>query len=266
MAYEGALEPDGGGPAAAGASLRQGPSEAVKSAAAPRPRPGLDPRLRSRRVRVLAANSRRVRPAHAMAVVDFSEFSNYTNRTTEPAHVERQPHGPSPIAEEDLVALRAALTRAVASICPPWLAASAEDVVQVALLRVVEVCRRGDGSTDLSTAYLRKAAYSALVDEIRRLKRRREVPLEDEGVDTRHSTPAANPEQTTSARQQGRAIRACLARLVRPRRLAVTLHLVGHSVPEAARLLNWSPKRAENLVYRGLADLRRCLEAAGVAR
>lgn len=267
MSFDGAQEPDGGGPAAAaGASLRQGPSDAAKSAAAPRLWPGLAPRLRSRRVRALASNSRRAGAAHLKPVVDFSESTNYSTRTIEPAHLERQPQGSSPIAEADLIALRAALARAVASVCPPWLAASAEDLVQVALLRVVDVCRRADGSTDFSTAYLRKAAYSALVDEIRRLKRRREVPLEDESVDTTHSTPAANPEQATSARQQGRAIRACLARLVRPRRLAVTLHLVGHSVPEAARLLSWSTKRAENLVYRGLADLRRCLEAAGMAR
>ena len=50
----------------------------------------------------------------------------------------------------------------------------------------------------------------------------------------------------------------------RERRLAVTLHLQGHSVPEAARLLDWAVKRTENLVYRGLADLRECLTAKGI--
>jgi RNA polymerase sigma-70 factor, ECF subfamily len=262
----GAQEPDGGGPAVAGASLRPGPSEAARSAAAARLRTALDPRLPARRVRVVAANSGCVRAARVKAVVHFSESKNYPIRTIESAHVELQPQGSSAIAEADLVEMRGALVRAVASVCPSWLAASADDIVQVALLRVVEVCRRADGSTDLSAAYLRKAAYSAVVDEIRRLKRRREVPLEDEGIEATHSTPAANPEQSSSARQQARAIRACLARLVRPRRLAVTLYLVGHSVPEAARLLGWSPKRAENLVYRGLAGLRRCLEEAGMAR
>jgi RNA polymerase sigma-70 factor (ECF subfamily) len=180
--------------------------------------------------------------------------------------VERRAHGSPPITEEDLVSLRSALARAVARVCPPWLAGSAEDVVQVALMRVVEVLRRHEGDAEFSSLYLRKAAYSAVVDEIRRLKRRREVPLEEQGMETRYPTVDPDPEQTTSARQDGKAIRDCLGRLVRPRRLAVTLHLVGHSVPEAARLLGWSLKRAENLVYRGLADLRRCLEWAGVTR
>ena len=50
----------------------------------------------------------------------------------------------------------------------------------------------------------------------------------------------------------------------RERRLAVTLYLQGHSVPAAARLLEWTAKRTENLVYRGLADLRECLTAKGM--
>jgi RNA polymerase sigma-70 factor (ECF subfamily) len=50
----------------------------------------------------------------------------------------------------------------------------------------------------------------------------------------------------------------------RERRLAVTLHLQGHTVPEAARILDWAAKQTENLVYRGLADLRACLMAKGI--
>jgi RNA polymerase sigma-70 factor, ECF subfamily len=43
----------------------------------------------------------------------------------------------------------------------------------------------------------------------------------------------------------------------------VTLYLQGHTVPETARILGWDAKRAENLVYRGLADLRQCLMGKG---
>jgi RNA polymerase sigma-70 factor (ECF subfamily) len=45
----------------------------------------------------------------------------------------------------------------------------------------------------------------------------------------------------------------------------VTLHLQGYSVAEAAALLAFGLKQTENLVYRGLADLRRCLAAKGLA-
>src|SRR5688572_31583035 len=42
------------------------------------------------------------------------------------------------------------------------------------------------------------------------------------------------------------------------------LHLQGHSVPDIGKLMSWAPKKADNLVYRGLADLRECLVSKGV--
>jgi RNA polymerase sigma-70 factor (ECF subfamily) len=162
--------------------------------------------------------------------------------------------------------VREVLVRAVAKVCPSWLADHADDLVQAALIRVAEIKRRSEGKVELSAFYLRKAAYSAVVDEIRRRRRRQEVPLEDERPETHPATTAPDPERSCAGREIGRAIRECLGRFVRPRRLAVTLHLQGHTVAESARLLGWSPKRAENLVYRGLADLRSCLEAKGMGR
>ncbi len=161
--------------------------------------------------------------------------------------------------------LRERLREAVAAACPAWLSAARDDIVQVALLRVLDAAgAAGEGGGPLPSSYLRKAAYSALVDEIRRHRRRREsVPLEDEIAQTVPSE-RAGPEQERAAAEIGRAIREALRTLVRPRALAVTLHLQGHSVPEIARLLGWPGKRAENLVYRGLADLRECLERRGI--
>ncbi|MDP9121368.1 MAG: RNA polymerase sigma factor, partial [Acidobacteriota bacterium] len=61
------------------------------------------------------------------------------------------------------------------------------------------------------------------------------------------------------------AIVECLQHLVEYRRRAVVLHLLGHSVPDIGRRLAWDAKRAENLVFRGMRDLRRCLENKGLA-
>jgi len=170
--------------------------------------------------------------------------------------------------ELDLEGLRRDLKRAVAQSCPRWLADRTDDIIQVALMRVVEIYRKREGNAEFTSFYLKKAAYSAMVDEIRRLRRRQEVPLENESSEVVFE-PAAespDPERHTAARQAGRAIRDCLARLVRPRQMAVTLNLQGHSVPDIGRLLGWTTKKAENLVYRGMADLRGCLGAKGVSR
>jgi RNA polymerase sigma-70 factor, ECF subfamily len=160
--------------------------------------------------------------------------------------------------------LAAMMARAVRRQCPPWLADQAQDIAQAALAKIVALDKAAEGKRPLTAFYIHKAAHSALVDEIRRRKRRQEVSIEaptEGGEEARPFEPKAqgDPESHASYRQLGVAIRACLAATTRDRRLAVTLHLQGHSVPEAARILGWDVKRTENLVYRGLADLRQCL-------
>jgi RNA polymerase sigma-70 factor (ECF subfamily) len=155
------------------------------------------------------------------------------------------------------------MARAVRRVCPPWLSAQSDDIVQVAVLRVMDLARRGEGTLGLRSSYLWRVAYSVTVDEIRRLRRRREVGLEDAAA-AADSAPSADPERRQAAARIARGLRDCLERLVEDRRLALTLHLQGHSVPEAAALLGWGLKKVENLVYRGLADLRRCLTSKGL--
>lgn len=166
--------------------------------------------------------------------------------------------------DERYVRLRAGLQRAVRRICPGWLAGRADDLVQVALLRVLEVERRAEGKVEFSSFYLTRAAHSALVDELRKLRRRREVSLEVDGQVPGPIDPGADPERYSRAQEVGTAIHGCLQLLLRSRRRATTLFLQGHSVPETGRLVGWSAKKTENLVYRGLADLRECLKARGI--
>jgi len=174
----------------------------------------------------------------------------------------------SPISDADYLRLRDDLKRSVARVCPRWLTDRSEDLVQVALMRVMEIRRKSEGSAEFTSYYLKKAAYSALIDEIRRLRRRQEVSMEggDEEAEFDPAAETPDPERASAGREAGRAIRDCLGVMVRPRRMAVTLNLQGHSVPEIGRLLGWTGKKAENLVYRGMADLRGCLESKGISR
>src|SRR5262245_58243063 len=90
----------------------------------------------------------------------------------------------------DFAQLHRDLARAVGRVCPRWLADRADDLVQVALMRVMEIQRRREGAAEFSSIYLRKAAYSAMVDEIRRLRRRQEVSIEGE---TEEDGPVFDP-------------------------------------------------------------------------
>jgi len=139
-----------------------------------------------------------------------------------------------------------------------------EDIVQVAMMRVMRAAARGN--THFNATYLRKVAYSATIDEIRRLKTDREVSMEDS--EGRRHDPAdvvsPTPEGSSRGAQIGRGIADCMGHMIGDRRRAVTLYLQGHSAPEIARLLEWNRKRSENLIYRGLADLRACLRGKGL--
>ena len=167
----------------------------------------------------------------------------------------------------DYATLRQDVAKAIARICPRWMTDRRDDLVQATVVRVMRIAGKrsagGERNQPFPTSYLYKVAYSVLVDEIRRVRRQRETGLDDEAV-----APVAiareNPERTTASKEVGRSIQECLMGMKRERRLAVALHLQGHTVPEVARILDWAAKQAENLVYRGLADLRKCLMAKGV--
>jgi RNA polymerase sigma-70 factor, ECF subfamily len=153
------------------------------------------------------------------------------------------------------------VARAVKRVCPHWLAEEAEDLAQVALSRVLGRLRATAGRLVFTPGYLYRAAHSALVDEIRRRRRLREVPIDP---DLHARSGAADPERLTAAREIRDALAFCLAGLSESRRRAVMLHLQGHSAAETSALLECSVKQTENLVYRGLVDLRTCLSARGV--
>jgi RNA polymerase sigma-70 factor, ECF subfamily len=157
---------------------------------------------------------------------------------------------------DDAERLREVLVRAVARVCPASLAGQRDDIVQNALMRVLPgIGRPGEQEPVRTSSYLWQAAYTATVDEIRRRTRRREVALEAPAVER----PAAEADPNL-----GLEIRDCLGRLAPPRRRAVGLYLLGFEAQESARALGWRVKQMQNLTYRGLADLRRCLEAKGI--
>jgi len=168
-----------------------------------------------------------------------------------------------PLSEGSIAVLRGRLLGLVRRSCPSWLADQAEDIVQATLARVLER-RAGGENQSVSSSYIMKAAHNAVIDEVRRRFRR--APVMQGGDEGLSSAPAGNPhpEQLAEAAEIDRAIRACLGGLETPRRHAVTLHLLGHSLKECCEALGGTYKRTEHLVYRGLEDLRRCLTKKGL--
>jgi RNA polymerase sigma-70 factor (ECF subfamily) len=156
------------------------------------------------------------------------------------------------------------VTRAVERLCPSWLRADRDDIIQNTLLRLHQSWPVSEGKGVWAASYIWKTAYTVMIDEIRRRGRRPEVPLDDAESELTLVRSEPSPEAVTAGRELGVTIRECLREQVPDRRAAVVLHLQGHTVPQIAVLLGWNDKKAENLVYRALAGLRSCLEMKGV--
>jgi RNA polymerase sigma-70 factor (ECF subfamily) len=168
------------------------------------------------------------------------------------------------LAPADLAELRPRLLSLVRRVCPRWLKDQAEDIVQAAIVGVLERFREQGGSLPVSSSYLMRAAHNAAVDEIRRRFRRPETEGGDAAQLALAASEAHDPARRSEALEIDRAIRACLALLGPARRAAVMLFLLGYSRAEIERLSGWGRKRSEHLTYRGLADLRRCLSEKGL--
>jgi RNA polymerase sigma-70 factor (ECF subfamily) len=156
--------------------------------------------------------------------------------------------------------LRRHLERAVRRVCPKSLAEDAEDLVQESLVRLFTARKLGSDN-QVSAGYLKKVAYSAVVDEIRRRRRR---PATDSACDFEIE---AAPDMTSTPAPDtllGNALETCLQRLQVDRQRALTLHLLGYSGAEVAGILGCNLKRAENLTLRGLAQLREYLHEMGM--
>ena len=168
--------------------------------------------------------------------------------------------GPSPAKNARPAWMLGTLRAAVRRACPGESAAQQEDLVQVALVRILERERADEQNTVRTASYLWRVAFSVTADELRR---RRSETRRLLGTDVKTSELH---EPSTLGPEVGLSIRDCLSRLAEERRLAVLLHLQGFRADEAMRILHWNLKRVRNLTYRGLADLRQCLSEKGVAR
>ena len=165
---------------------------------------------------------------------------------------------------DELALLRDRLVAAVRAVCPYWMRNQQQDIVQVAMIAVLKQREKLRERHQFPATYLRKAAYTAVVDELRRRRSRGEVPLDSAVDELDQAAASVSPERRCSASEIAAGVRACLSRLAPPRRAAVTLHLLGYRVPQIAEKMGWKRKQADNLVYRGMDNLRDCLRRRGL--
>ncbi len=169
------------------------------------------------------------------------------------------------IAADDFARVQRQLLSAVKRVCPGWLDSDVDDLVQEAMIKLMRLKDSATPQvpgqeTHWTLSYIKKTAHSVVIDEIRKRQRRPEMGT---GVGGEADLVADDTESPVPTDTQA-AIESCLGEQISARRRAVTLHLLGHTVTEVARYMECKAKQAENLVYRGIKQLRECLSEKGV--
>jgi RNA polymerase sigma-70 factor (ECF subfamily) len=160
------------------------------------------------------------------------------------------------------------LRGAISRLCPRNLVGLTDDILQEARVRLWNALK-SERKIENPASYLYRVAATATIDAVRRIKARREEPLEAEDeLPGEASSTGRRPLSPEEMREQGdlqRVLDQCFARLPPPRRRAVGLHLQGFTTRQIGDVLGWTEAKARNLVYRGLGDLRDMLRAQGIS-
>ena len=134
----------------------------------------------------------------------------------------------------------------------------AEDVTERTFLSALSALDRftEDGAT--FRAWLFRIAHNAIANAHRARDRRRTEPM---SAAREHPAAGADPAGVVARADEGRAIRAALARIPADRRQAVILRFVdGLSAREIGAVLDRSEGAARVLLHRALRDLARELD------
>ena len=140
-----------------------------------------------------------------------------------------------------------------------------DEVLQGVRIRLWRARPSPESLDSVTTSYVYHAAVSAALDLLRRRRAfgaSRTAPLH---LVADPIADRADPARELAGRELGDRIAAAVDAIPMPRRAVVRMHLEGYDRMDIAELMGWSESKTRNLLYRGLADLRDRLRAAGLS-
>jgi len=132
-----------------------------------------------------------------------------------------------------------------------------DDISQDVRLRLWKLLH-SEKKVDNYASYIRKIVDSAVIDQLRRWKREEGIVRTEKNNKIAELELTYNPEIERLARLK-EIIAHCVEGLIPSRKRVVKLYLLGMNTEEIATHLGWSQDKTRNLLYRGLADLKKLL-------
>lgn len=137
-----------------------------------------------------------------------------------------------------------------------------DDVYQEVKIKIWKVLNNEKPIKNYAS-YIKKIVDSTLIDQIRKIRREDGVILyEKQKSITENKNQYARNESYSFHHKEilGRGVES----LLESRRKVVKLFLLNMTIEEIAIFLNWSKDKTRNLLYRGLADLKKKLKEDGI--
>jgi RNA polymerase sigma factor (sigma-70 family) len=131
-----------------------------------------------------------------------------------------------------------------------------DDISQEVRLKIWKLLHSEKNITNYAS-YIKKIVNSSVIDQLRKLRR-------EEGVYSHEKQVAENELAYSLEMSRFRSLEEIVGKavesLIESRRQVVKLYLLNLSIQEIASYLNWSVDKTRNLLYRGLADLKKVLK------
>jgi RNA polymerase sigma factor (sigma-70 family) len=131
-----------------------------------------------------------------------------------------------------------------------------DDVSQEVRLKIWKLLHSEKNIANYAS-YIKKIVNSSVIDQLRKIRR-------EEGVYTHEKQVAENELAYSLEMSRFRSLEEIVGKavesLIESRRQVVKLYLLNLSIQEIASYLNWSVDKTRNLLYRGLADLKKVLK------
>ena len=133
-----------------------------------------------------------------------------------------------------------------------------EDIMQDVRIKIWNLIR-SQRKVYSHGSYIKRIINSAVIDQLRKLRRQDNLFSHEK---QKQISELGRPYDNDAVRKKAfqEMVAGGVERLINSRRQVVKLYFLGYSIQEISSYLNWSIDRTRNLLYRGLADLRKHLK------
>ena len=137
-----------------------------------------------------------------------------------------------------------------------------EDVIQEVKIRIWKIIC-AEKVIHRHGPYIKKIVYTAIMDQFRKNQREEEL-LRHEKLKHLSEMKSLYDGEAIRKRAMSEGLKYAVDRLIKSRRQVVKLYLLNLNIREIASYLNMSQDKTRNLLYRGLADIRKYFQNIGI--